>query len=171
MKWNDLGMLFRKGEKAMPKKAYKVELTSDERNHLKNLTSSGSEKARKLTHARILLKADEGWTDKEIASALDVSGPTVERVRMKYATGDLAAALERRPTTREYERKLDGRAEAHLVALVCGEPPSGRCRWTLRLLSDELVKLEAIDIESVSHETIRQVLKKTNLSLGSLNNG
>jgi hypothetical protein len=90
---------------------------------------------------------------------------------MKYVTGDLAAALERRATTRAYERKLDGRGEAHLVALVCGEPPSGRSRWTLRLLSDELVKLEAVEIERVSHETIRQVLKKTNLSPGSSNSG
>lgn len=155
----------------MPKKLYTVELTSDERNHLKNLTSCGSEKARKLTHARILLKADEGWTDAEIAEALDVSCPTVERVRMKYVSGDLASVLERQATTRVYERKLDGRAEAHLVALVCGAPPSGRCRWTLRLLSDELVKLEAVEVASISHETIRQVLKKTNLSLGSMNNG
>lgn len=155
----------------MPKKQHKVELTSDERNHLKELTSTGRESARKLTHARILLKADAGWQDAEIAQALDVSRPTIERVRMKYVTGDLAAALERRATTRAYERKLDGRGEAHLVALVCGEPPSGRSRWTLRLLSDELVKLEAVEIERISHETIRQVLKKTNVSPGSSNSG
>jgi hypothetical protein len=155
----------------MSKKRYEVELTSDERNHLKNLTSSGSENARKLTRARILLKADEGWQDEEIVQALDVSRPTVERIRMKYATGDLATVLERRPSSRAYERKLDGRGEAHLVALVCGSPPAGRSRWSLRLLSDELVKLEEVEIESVSHETIRQVLKKTNLSLGSVSSG
>lgn len=155
----------------MPKKLYNVKLSSAERNHLENLLSSGTEKVRKLTRARILLKADDGWTDEEIVAALDVSRPTVERVRMKYATGDLGSALNRRPTSREYERKLDGRAEAHLVALVCGAPPAGRSRWTLRLLSDELVKLEEIEVESVSHETIRQVLKKTNLSLGSTSNG
>ena len=155
----------------MPKKLYNVNLTREERDHLENLLSCGTEKVRKLNRARILLKADDGWKDEEIVEALDVSRPTVERIRMKYATGDLASALERRPTTRQYERKLDGRAEAHLVALVCGAPPAGRSRWTLRLLSDELVKLEEVEIESVSHETIRQVLKKTNLSLGSTNNG
>ena len=155
----------------MPKKLYNVNLSSEERNHLENLLSSGTEKVRKLTRARILLKADDGWTDEEIVAALNVSRPTVERVRMRYATGDLGSALNRRPPSREYERKLDGRAEAHLVALVCGAPPAGRSRWTLRLLSDELVKLEEIEVESVSHETIRQVLKKTNLSLGSTSNG
>jgi hypothetical protein len=155
----------------MPKHLYKVELRSDERDHLKNLISSGSESVRKLTHARILLKADEGWHDEEIAQALAISRPTVERVRMKYVTGDLTSALDRRATTRTYERKLDGRAEAHLVALVCGAPPSGRSRWTLRLLSEELVKLEEVAVEQISHETIRQVLKKTNLNRGSMNSG
>jgi len=155
----------------MPKKLYEVKLTADERSHLENLISSGMEKARKLTRARILLKADDGWKDEEIVQALDISRPTVERVRAKYVKGDLATALERRPPTREYERKLDGRAEAHLVALVCGPPPPGRSRWTLRLLSDELVKLEEVEVERVSHETIRQVLKKTTSSLGSTNSG
>ncbi len=155
----------------MPKKVYKVKLNSDERNHLENLIAGGEEKARKLTRARILLKVDDGWKDDEITQALDVSRPTVERVREQYVTGDLATALERRPPTREYERKLDGRAEAHLVALVCGAPPAGRSRWTLRLLSDEVVKLEEVEVESISHETIRQVLKKTNLSLGNRNSG
>lgn len=155
----------------MPKKMYEVKLSGDERNHLENLISCGQAKARKLTRARILLKADDGWKDDEITQALDVSRPTVERVRAQYVTGDLATALERRAPTREYERKVDGRDEAHLVALVCGAPPAGRSRWTLRLLSDELVKLEEVAVESVSHETIRQVLKKTNLSLGNINSG
>ena len=155
----------------MPKKRYAVNLAADERNHLENLISSGREQATKLTRARILLKADDGWNDDEIAEALDVSRPTVARVREKYASGDLATALARRPTMRVYEHKLDGRAEAHLVALVCGAPPQGRSRWTLRLLSDELVKLEQVEVEHVSHETIRQVLKKTNLNLGSKSSG
>lgn len=155
----------------MPKKLYEVKLTDAERKHLENLISSGIEKVRKLNRARILLKADDGWKDAAIAQALDVSRPTVERVRAQYVTGDLATALERRAPTREYERRLDGRAEAHLVALVCGAPPAGRSRWTLRLLSDELVKLEEVEVESVSHETVRQVLKKTNLSLGNMNSG
>lgn len=159
----------------MPRKRYYVNLSAEERNHLENLVSSGTEKVRKLTRARILLKADEGWTDGEIVNALDVSRPTVERIRARYATGSLTDALERRPSSRQYERKLDGRgpegSPAHLVALVCGEPPAGHSRWTLRLLSDELVKLEAVEVESISHETIRQVLKKTSLSLGKTNNG
>lgn len=146
----------------MPKKLYEVKLTADERSHLENLISSGTEKARKLTRARILLKADDGWKDEEIVQALDISRPTVERVREKYVKGDLATALE---------RKLDGRAEAHLVALVCGPPPPGRSRWTLRLLGGELVKLEEVEVERISHETIRQVLKKTTSSLGSTNSG
>ncbi len=155
----------------MPKKLYNVKLSADERNHLENLISCGSERVRKVNRARILLKADDGWKDTEIAQALDVSRPTVERVRARYVTGDLTTALERRPSARAYTRKLDGRAEAHLVALVCSPPPAGRSRWTLRLLSDELVKLQEVAVESVSHETIRQVLKKTNLSLGRRNSG
>jgi len=155
----------------MPKKLYNVKLSADERNHLENLISSGSEQVRKVNRARILLKADDGWKDTEIAQALDVSRPTVERVRARYVTGDLATALERRPSSRTYKRKLDGRAEAHLVALACSPPPAGRSRWTLRLLSDELVKLQEVTVESVSHETIRQVLKKTNSSLGRRNSG
>lgn len=154
----------------MPKKKYIVKLTPDEREELRTLVSSGVAKARKLTRARILLKADEGWTDKAISEALDVGTATVGRVRKRFVETGLEAINRRKPR-RRYERKIDGQAEAHLIALACSAPPEGRKRWTLRLLADKLVTLEEVDIESVSHETIRQVFKKTGLSLGDTNNG
>ena len=155
----------------MPKKIYQVELSTSERDHLENIVSSGTEKARKLTRARILLKADEGWTDPQIQAALDVSRPTAERVRRKYVTEGLNAALNRKQPDREYQRKVDGRDEAHLIALVCGDPPEGNAKWSMRLLAERFVMLEQVEIESISHETIRQVLKKTNLSPGKTNSG
>ena len=157
------------------KQEYRVKLPKTERDHLENLISTGIEKARKLTRARILLKADTGWTAKEIAKALDVGVPTVGRIRTRYATEGLGPrgfpALNRKPTRRQYERKIDGAAEAQLIALICGEPPEGYARWSLRLLSERLVALEQVEIESVSHETVRQVLKKTNSSPGRTSNG
>jgi len=154
----------------MPKKKYIVNLAEEERRELEALISSGAEKARKLTRARILLKADEGWTDTAISEALDVGRSTVERVRKRFVDSGLAA-ITRRKSRRRYERKLDGHAEARLIALACSAPPKGRKRWTLRLLADKLVLLEEVDVDTVSHETVRQVLKKTNLSLGDMNNG
>ena len=153
------------------KQTFQVSLSQAERDHLKNLISVGEEKAHKLTRARILLKADEGWTDDLIAKALDVGRATVGRVRTAYAKDGFDAALNRKPPAREYARKIDGKTEAHLVALTCGEPPAGRARWTLRLLAEQVVLLEQVEIESVSHETVRQVLKKTFSSLGKANNG
>jgi len=155
----------------MPKKIYTVHLSTSERDHLENITSSGTEKARKLTRARILLKADEKWLDKEICAALDVGRATVERTRRRYVAEGLNIALNGRRTTRQYERKVDGRDEAHLIALVCGAPPAGRAKWSLRLLAEKFVALEEATLESISHETVRQVLKKTNLSLGKTKNG
>jgi transposase len=155
----------------MPKKIYEVELSASERDHLENIVSSGTEKARKLTRARILLKADEGWTDPQIQAALNVSRPTVERVRRKYVMEGLNAALNRKKPEREYERKIDGRDEAHLIALVCGDPPDGYAKWSMRLLAERFVALEHVEVETVSHETVRQVLKKMNLSPGKTNNG
>lgn len=143
----------------MAKKKYVVELTDEERAELKDLISAGQESARKLRRARILLKADEGWTDTKISDALDCSSATVQRTRKRF-TEDGLGAVERRKPARVYERKLDGAAEARLVALACSQPPMGHARWTLRLLAEELVKFEEIDIESISHETVRQVLKK-----------
>lgn len=153
------------------KQTFQVSLSQAERDHLRNLISVGEEKARKLTRARILLKADEGWTDDLIAEALDVGRATVGRVRTAYAKDGFDAALNRKQPDREYERKIDGKTEAHLVALSCGEPPAGRVRWTLRLLAEQLVLLEQVEIESVSHETVRQTLKKTFSSLGKASNG
>lgn len=155
----------------MSTKKYVVDLTSDEREELETLISSGEANARKLTRARILLKADEDWTDAAISEALDVGTATVERVRRRFVEWGGVAAIERRKPRRRYERKLDGDAEARLIALACSAPPEGRKRWSLRLLADRFVALETVDIESVSHETVRRVLKKTNLSLGGTSNG
>jgi transposase len=149
------------------KKRYPVTLTEPERDRLKRLIAAGTESARKLTHARILLKADRGpggpgWVDDAIAEAVEVSQPTVARVRRQYVEEGLEAALNRRPPIREYVRRLDGAQEARLIALACGKPPEGADRWTLRLLADKLVELEIV--EDVSYQTVRRVLKKTSSS-------
>jgi len=149
-------------------KKYRVTLTSDERDELNRLISRGKGAARKLLHARILLKADrsEGqeWKDEAISEALEVSISTVERVRERFVEEGLAAALERQAPKRTYKRKLNGEQEAHLVALVCGQPPEERGRWTLQLLAQKMVELDYVD--SVAPETIRQTLKKMNLNPG-----
>lgn len=143
------------------KKTYTVKLTKAQHDHLENLISSGSAKARTLTRARILLRANDDWTDVAIQKALDVSRPTVERTRKRFVEQGFEIALHGKKSNRTYETKLDGKAEAHLISLVCSEPPAGYARWTLRLLADRLVKLEQVEINSVSYETIRQTLKKT----------
>ncbi|MEZ4705699.1 MAG: IS630 family transposase [Caldilineaceae bacterium] len=145
------------------KQSYEVKLSEPERNHIENLISSGTEKARKLTRARILLKADEGWIDQEISRALDVGHATVGRIRKVYAEEGLERALNRKPAARTYARKVDGSAEAHLIALTCSDPPEGYARWTLRLLSEHLVELKQVEIESLSHETVRRGVKKNEL--------
>ncbi len=152
----------------MPKK-YVVTLSEEERAHLHTLVGSGTAPARSLTHARILLKANQGeagpgWTDESIAGALEVHSATVARVRQQYVTAGLAAALHRKAPDRLYQRKLDGEQEAHLIALACSAPPEGRQRWTLQLLAERLVALELVD--TVSHETVRQTLKQTTSSRG-----
>jgi transposase len=150
-------------------KKYVVTLTDEERGALRAMIAVGKGSARKLMHARILLKAERryrqpDWEDTRIAGALDVAVSTVERVRKQLVEEGLDAALVRRTPRREYRRKLDGKEEAHLIALACGTPPDGRSRWTLRLLADRMVVLE--HVESLSHETVRRVLKKTNSSHG-----
>jgi hypothetical protein len=145
-----------------------VALTTAERDSLKRLLAAGAESARKLTHARILLKADQspdgpGWADQAIADAVEVSQPTISRVRQQYVEQGLEAALTRRPPTREYVRKLDGMQEAKLIALACVKPPTGQARWSLRLLADKLVELEIVE-EAVSYQTVRRILKKTRSS-------
>ncbi|MBC8506773.1 MAG: helix-turn-helix domain-containing protein [Chloroflexi bacterium] len=109
--------------------------------------------------------------DKDISEALDVGRATVERIRKKYFEKGLEYAINRKPSSRQYERKIDGKTEAHLIALSCGDAPAGYADWTLRLLADRLVKLEQVEIETISHETVRQVLKKSASNHGSRSNG
>jgi hypothetical protein len=146
------------------RKRHTVRLSEEERAQLRTLIGQGVAPARALTHARILLKANQGeagpgWTDAAIGAALEVNPATAARVRMRYVAEGLDAAVYRKAPEREYRRRLDGEQEAHLVALACSSPPAGRQRWTLRLLADRLVALEVV--ESVSYETVRQVLKQT----------
>ena len=153
----------------MPNKKYRVTLTAEEREQLAAMLNKGKAAARSLTHARILLHADEQAgqppaTDAAICAALEVSPNTVARVRQLFVEAGLEAALQRRPACPPRPRKFDGHHEAYLVALTCSEPPAGRARWTLRLLADQMVALEYVD--TISHETVRQTLKKTNLSPG-----
>lgn len=148
---------------------YRIVLTEAQRAELRGLVGSGSAPARILTRARILLKANHGeggpgWSDAAIAGALDVNPSTVVRVRRQYVREGLAATLARKRPDRVYARALDGAQEAHLIALTCGTPPSGQARWSLRLLADELVRLEVV--ETVSYETVRQTLKTTSSSPG-----
>mgnify|MGYP000924447544 CR=1 FL=1 len=148
---------------------YVVKLAAAERERLQTMLSAGVESARTLTRAHILLKSDasEGganWSYAQIQAAFDVTAVTISKVRRTYVEQGLGAAIQRKKPDREYVQRLDGRAEAHLVALACSEPPEGQVRWTLRLLQERMVALSVV--ESVSHETVRQTLKKMNLSLG-----
>jgi hypothetical protein len=149
-------------------KKYIVRLTDTERAQLERLVTTGKGAARMLTHARILLKADCGphgpaWTDPMIRAALDVSIPTLERVRRTLVLDGFDAALRRKPSPPRV-RKVDGHQEAHLVALTCSPPPEGHKRWTLRLLRDKFVDLT--DLDSLAPETVRQILKKTSSNRG-----
>ena len=153
----------------MPSKQYNVILDQCQRDYLADLISSGIESARKLTRARILLKADEGefgpaYDDKQIEEAVEVSIPTIERTRKNFVLEGLTAALTAKKRTDTPNKKFDGEKEAHLIALVCSDPPEGHAKWTLRLLAEKMVELE--HFSSISHEAIRQTLKKTNLDLG-----
>jgi hypothetical protein len=151
------------------RKRHTVMLSEEERARLHTLIGQGVAPARALTHARILLKANQGeagpgWTDAAIGAALEVNPATVARVRMRYVAEGLEAAVYRKAPEREYPRRLDGEQEAYLAALACSAPPEGRKRWTLRLLADRLVELELV--ESVSYETVRRVLQQTASSRG-----
>jgi len=138
-----------------------VDLRAEERDALMTLIGSGTAKARKLTHARILLKADADWPDERIAEALNVSISTIERVRKRFVFEGFEAALKPRRPKRIYSRKLDGEQEAHVVALICSSPPQGYARWSLRLLTDRVVQLKIVD--DISHETLRHVLRDNEL--------
>jgi hypothetical protein len=143
----------------VPAKKYIVKLESEEREALLELTRKGQVSARKMKRAQILLKADEDWKDRDIIAALNTSRSTVERTRKRFVEGGLEKALHEDPRPGQ-RLKLDGRAQAHLIALTCSEAPGGREHWPLRLLADKLVELGLV--ESVSHETVRAALKKTN---------
>jgi len=156
-------------------KKYKVTMTPEERQQLLDLISAGKAAAKKLAHARILLKADAApggpaWPDARIAEAAEVSVATVERIRQRFVEQGFEAALVRKKQDRpSRERKLDGAAEARLIALACSRPPEGRACWTMQLLADQLVELEVV--EAVSDETVRRTLKKTRSSPGRRSSG
>lgn len=149
---------------------YKVTLTQEEHEQLTEFTRTGTHAAKKIIHALILLNVDRGphaterQTNEEICKVLKLGMRTIDRVKKRFVEEGLDAALKMAPTSREYEKTMDGDMEAHLIALACGEPPKGFARWSLRLLADKLVELRIA--ESISYETVRRTLKKTNLSLG-----
>jgi transposase len=151
-------------------KKYRVTLTAEERQQLSDLIAAGKAAARKLAHARVLLKADAtdggpAWPDARIAEAVEVGVATVERIRQRFVEQGLEAALGRKKQDRPSRpRKLDGHAEARLIALACSAPPEGRKEWTMQLLADQLVELRVV--EAVCDETVRRVLKKTRSSRG-----
>jgi transposase len=155
----------------MAMKRYIVTLTEDERKALSDLTVKGKQKSQKILNALILLSCDEGEyqtegsTNEEIARVLHISMRKIDRVKKRFVEDGIDAALDRKKGNRIYSRKSDGDFEAHLIALSCSEPPEGFARWSLRLLADKVVELDYI--ESISHETVRQVLKKRNQALAT----
>lgn len=148
---------------------YKVTLIQEERDELVALTKGGRHSSKKIIHALILLNCDEGeFSDKVkndgVAKVLKIGLRTIERVKKKFVEEGFEAALENRPTSRVYDRKADGEVEAYLIALSCSKAPEGFSRWSLRLLADKMVELNYVD--EISYETVRRVLKKTNLNPG-----
>jgi len=148
---------------------YKVTLTKEERDQLTEMTRTGTHAARKIIHALILLNVDRGphaesQINEDICKVLKIGMRTIDRVKKRFVEEGLESALKMAPTSRVYEKLVDGDMEAHLIALACGEPPEGFARWSLRLLADKLVELRFSD--GISYETVRRTLKKTNLSLG-----
>ena len=143
-------------------KKYHVYLTEAEKDYLKQLVKSGTARARQIQRAHILLKADvsegQGWTDQQIRDTFHLARNTVSKIRKRFTEVGLEETVKRKHPDRDYVTRLDGEQEAHLVALACSEPPEGHARWTLRLLAAHMIQLEYM--ESVSYETVRQVLKK-----------
>jgi transposase len=140
-------------------KKYLVKLTSPERKQLREIIAKGKAPAYKIKHANILLKAEAGWSDEKIAQAFDCNVNTPRNVRQRLVEQGLDVALERKKQgTPSREKILDGKGEAHLIALSCSQPPEGRARWTLHLLADKLIELQVVD--RVSYETVRRTLKK-----------
>ncbi len=152
----------------MPALQYKVELNKSERTRLKEIASRGETSARKVKRALVLLKADEGLIDRDIASGLLISASTVGRVRTRFVEEGLDSALNER-TRPGQKRKLDGRQEAHLIAVACSDAPEGHADWTLQLIADKAVAMGFA--ESISLETVRQILKKTNSNRGRRRSG
>ena len=154
---------------------YKVTLTRDEYDQLRRITSTGAHRTQRILNALILLNCDEGecsegkTTNEKIASVLKTSMKKIDRVKKRFVEEGLEVALNGHKSQRVYEKRADGDFEAHLVALSCSEPPEGFERWSLRLLADKAVELNYID--SVSHETVRRVLKKTKSSHGRSKGG
>jgi transposase len=151
----------------MPKRKFRVELSKEQRKTLQEMTRRGTIKVRKYKRARILLLADEtqaegGRTDSEVAEQVGVSAITVHRVRRRFVEEGLEAALDDKPRSGA-PSKLSGKQKAEITALACSDPPEGYARWSLRLLANRLVELEVVD--SISHDTVDRVLKKTNSSL------
>ena len=151
-------------------KKYIVKLSKDEREDLQDITSKGSHKSQKILNAQILLGCDEGEfqtkrsTNEEIARVLGTSMRKIDRVKKRFVMGGIEATLTKKKGSRIYKKKADGDFEAHLVALSCSEPPEGFVRWSLRMLADKVVELQYID--SISHEAVRRILKKTKLNPG-----
>ena len=156
-------------------KKYTVTLAKDERNFLAGISSKGKHKSQKVINALILLACDEGEfqekrsTNEEISRVLKIGMRKIDRIKKRFVELGMDITLNGLKGSRIYAKKADGDFEAHLVALSCSDPPEGFARWSLRLLADQVVQLQYID--EVSHETIRQVLKKTNLSLGATKDG
>lgn len=150
---------------------YAVTLTEPERNELQELISKNKANRNTILNAFILLQADKscGWSNKDIAQAYHVSTKKVEQVKKRFVEEGYEAVLSRKPVTNIHRRKITGDEEAHLIALCCSAPPAGRATWTLRLLADKMVECHIVD--SLSHETVRQTLKKTKLNLGKSSNG
>ena len=153
----------------MPAKIYRVKLTEAERNELKDLLNKGRVAARKQTHARILLQCDESGVnpaknDLVVAEALNTSARSAERVRQRFVEEGLESALNPKVQERSYFKKLDGAAEAFLVATACTQAPEGRAEWTMQLLANKLVECQLVD--SISDETVRKTLKKMRLNRG-----
>lgn len=153
---------------------YTVKLTKLEVEELMAIINKGAHTSQTFRAAYIVLNCDEGKhsqkvTNEQISKVLKVGMRTIDRVKRRFIEEGLEAVLERRPTARVYEKKMDGDTEAKLITLCCSEPPKGFARWSLRLLADRMVELNYI--ESITHVTVRSVLKKTNLSLGKQSNG
>jgi transposase len=153
---------------------YRIKLTKEEVTELREIINKGSHTSQTYRAAYILLNCDEGEfsdkvTNEQISKVLKVGMRTIDRVKKKFIEEGFEAVLERRPTQRIYERKMDGETEAKLVTLCCSKPPSGYAKWSLRLLADKMVELKYV--ESISHVAVRSVLKKTNLNLGKSRGG